>query len=1195
MIEMKHRHIRTAPVRRWLLTAVLSAMPLAYPTLAADSAAATKPAATKPTTAEKKKEDKDAWKLAENWKLDILAEKPAIHHPSVLFPAPDGRIFLAEDPMDMKGSSKDPTDRILVIHPDGKITVFAEGLYAVFGMQYIDGKLYVHHTPKLSVFTDVDGVGKDRVDLIDSDNPSPNVDGHGFNDHIPSNIRLAMDGYLYITTGDKGIYNAESKIDHSKATIHGGGIMRIRPDGTDVEVYSTGTRNHLDVAINSEDEMFTYDNTDDGLGWWCRFTHMVDGGFYGYPYDYRPPENDKEMMPGWDAQKKAYDKAKQEWDKANKDKPEAQQSPKPQEPYANPLKPWTLWRMEEYGGGSPTGSVAYNEEALPAEYHGNIFGSEWGKGEVERIAVERNGGTYKVTKREVILKGGPGSLRPVGIQVLQDGSGILVADWNFAGWRNAQTDAGRLLKLTYTGKLTPAAKPDWYVAAASGKLSASASMLPEFVKGLSHPAESVRLVAQRRIADIARASQASLAAVAAPVIAVLHDAHAPAHARWHAIWALDAIDGGKTGRDAIIGVLKNPATEISVRLQAARQLGTRRVKEAVPALVAVLNEENEALRFRAATALGRIGEVSAMQPLLASLGDKDLFAHYAIFTAINHIAKANPSAWEPVVAALASGNTETREGAALAMHETYDEELVKLLAGFASSPGKPADARAAAITAIAPLQKQRKAWEPTAADLKWWGTMPARNPAPPKEVEWAGTKAVKDAIRSALNDGNDVVRHAAVQGLRFAPDAEVTDTLAKLFETDKDIPTRKAILAALGAAKSPATSKFIDQVLIGAKQEDALFTSALEAAEAAGGNEVTAAVLKFVEADNKPEQLVPALETLAKLPDVRSLPVLMKRMTDANGNVINAAANAIGAINDDKAVAAVAPLLKDKRGEVKRAAANALAGIKRGSCIAPLLEVWRDKDIEKEAILALAARADIQALDAYIEGLSMADGNVRGKSRRAIEATHEKALPLIEARLDTNPPSARAVAELQVIYEKFIPKEQRTGKLYKFDTKALLPEAFWAFAKTHSGDAGHGKKIFSDANGVGCIKCHKVSNNGGDIGPALDGVGGKYPRDFLIESILYPSKQILDGYQQTMIKRKSNGNLEAGIVRAETDDSVTLVDSAGQKIVIKKDDIVSRKISNISLMPEGLQTALKPEDFADVIAYLESLKEAAKK
>jgi putative membrane-bound dehydrogenase-like protein len=1194
-----YKQCSTAPstVRQWLSIALISALPLSYTAFAADPAPATKAAtkpATKPTADAKKPEDKNAWKIAENWKLDIVLEKPAIHHPSVLFPAPDGRIFLAEDPMDMKGSSKEPTDRILVIHPDGKVTVFAEGLYAVFGLQYIDGKLYVHHTPKLSVFKDVDSVGKDRVDLIDSDNPSPNVDGHGFNDHIPSNLRLAMDGYLYITTGDKGIYNAQSNVDHSKATIHGGGIMRMRPDGTDIEVYSTGTRNHLDVAVNSEDEMFTYDNTDDGLGWWARFTHMVDGGSYGYPYDYRPPENDKEVMPEWNAQRQAYDKAKQEWDKANKDKPEAQQSPKPQEPYASPFKPWTLWRMEEYGGGSPTGSVAYNEEALPPEYHGNIFASEWGKGEVERIAVERNGGTYKVTKREVILKGGPGALRPVGIQVLPDGSGIIVADWNFAGWRNAQADAGRLLKLTYTGKLTPTPRPQWYVPAATGKEFNATTA--ELIAGLSHPAECVRLVAQRRLVD--RGNEA-----VAPLIAVLKDASAPAHARWHAVWALDRmndkVDLGRAlppvGLEAMLAVLKDVKGDKSVRMQIARELGTRRVKSAVPALVEMLNEEDEALRFRAATALGRIGDTAAVNALIDKLGDHDLFTHYAIFTAINRIAKANPTAWPTIVEALSSDRTEQRDGAALAMHETYDETLVKTLGGLIADKSKPADARAAAVAAIAPLQRQRQPWTPIATDLKWWGTMPARNPAPPKDLDWAGTKAVMEAVRAALNDANDVVRHAAVQGLKFAPDPSATDTLVKLFNSDKDVPTRKAILAALAAAKSPAISTFVDQILSEAKQNDALFTQALEAAELTGGPENTAVVLKFVAADNKPEQLVTALETLAKLPDVKSLPVLVKRLVDPNGNVINAAANAIGAINDDKAVAAVAPLLKDSRVEVKRGAVNAMAGIKRASCLEPLLAVWQEKDIQKEAILALAARADVKALDAYIEGLSMADGNVRGKSRKAIEATHEKALPLIEARLDSNPPSARAVAELQQIYEKFIPAGQRTGKLYKFDTKALAPEAFWAFAKNHTGDVGHGKKIFNDANGVGCVKCHKVANQGGDIGPALDGVGGKYPRDFLIESILYPSKQILDGYQQTMIKRKSNGNLEAGIVRAETDDSVTLVDSAGQKIVIKKDDIASRKISNISLMPEGLQTALKPEEFVDVIAYLESLKESPKK
>ena len=53
--------------------------------------------------------------------------------------------------------------------------------------------------------------------------------------------------------------------------------------------------------------------------------------------------------------------------------------------------------------------------------------------------------------------------------MLPDGSGLLVADWNYNGWRNANTDAGRLLKLTYTGKLNPTARPKWWVAAAQGQ------------------------------------------------------------------------------------------------------------------------------------------------------------------------------------------------------------------------------------------------------------------------------------------------------------------------------------------------------------------------------------------------------------------------------------------------------------------------------------------------------------------------------------------------------------------------------------------------------------------------------------------------------------------------------------------------------------------------------------------------------
>ncbi|HVR85519.1 MAG TPA: hypothetical protein VMU54_14475, partial [Planctomycetota bacterium] len=296
-----------------------------------------------------------------DWKVEVVARYPDIKYPSVLSFAPDGRLFIAEDPMDMEGPVNKPVDRILCMHPDGKVTVFAENLYAVFGLQYLDGKVYVHHTPKFSVFTDDHGVGKDRVDLIDCTNPHP---APGFNDHIPSNCRIAMDGYLYISTGDKGIYGAVGR-DGKTAEIHGGGLARMRPDGTDLEVYSTGTRNHLDVAVTSEDEMFTYDNTDDGHGWWTRVAHMVDGGYYGYPWDYKPQQ------------------------------------------------PYVLWMMADYGGGAGTASIIYTEDALPDKYRGNLFVSDWARREVLRLDIARTGATWKIVSTEKFLTAGGGEFRPL--------------------------------------------------------------------------------------------------------------------------------------------------------------------------------------------------------------------------------------------------------------------------------------------------------------------------------------------------------------------------------------------------------------------------------------------------------------------------------------------------------------------------------------------------------------------------------------------------------------------------------------------------------------------------------------------------------------------------------------------------------------------------------------------------------------
>src|SRR5689334_6194465 len=124
----------------------------------------------------------------DNWRIDVVASAPEVMHPSVVCVAPDGRVFVAEDPMDIRLPANSTNGKILCFHPGGRRTVFATNLYAVFGMQYLEGKLYVLHNPKFSAFRDEDGVGKDRVELIESTNPNPWA--LDWNDHVPANFKL---------------------------------------------------------------------------------------------------------------------------------------------------------------------------------------------------------------------------------------------------------------------------------------------------------------------------------------------------------------------------------------------------------------------------------------------------------------------------------------------------------------------------------------------------------------------------------------------------------------------------------------------------------------------------------------------------------------------------------------------------------------------------------------------------------------------------------------------------------------------------------------------------------------------------------------------------------------------------------------------------------------------------------------------
>jgi len=143
----------------------------------------------------------------------------------------------------------------------------------------------------------------------------------------------------------------------------------------------------------------------------------------------------------------------------------------------------------------------------------------------------------------------------------------------------------------------------------------------------------------------------------------------------------------------------------------------------------------------------------------------------------------------------------------------------------------------------------------------------------------------------------------------------------------------------------------------------------------------------------------------------------------------------------------------------------------------------------------------------------------------------------------------------------------------------------------HVGNPEHGAQLFSDPNGaLGgiCAQCHTVKGKGGQVGPDLSAISVNYKRPDLITSILEPSKTIALGFEQFAVQTKS-GDLYAGAIRKETDDAITILGADQMPHVVKKADIQSKTAVPVSIMPPGLTLGLKPEDFVDLVSYLETL------
>ena len=769
-----------------------------------------------------------------------------------------------------------------------------------------------------------------------------------------------------------------------------------------------------------------------------------------------------------------------------------------------------------------------------------------------------------------------GNVRPTGIAVAPDGLSFYVGDWQFPGWRS-DAKAGRLLKLTYRGASAAAPKPAWYVPAAMGR--AFQASTDELVRGLSHPARGVRMVAQRRLAE--RGKEAIR-----PLEKLLGDPGAPRHARWHAIWTLDAIDGGGAARAAVLDAVGD--RDASVRAQAVRQLGTRRVAEARNCLLACLEDADAAVRFQAAAALGRVGAIEAVPALKELLADDDRLVRHAAVTALNRIGRADPNAWEVVVEGLANDRPPVRDGTRLALRETYEARAVSALVRFAGRGTLPGAVRATAYRALFDLHLMPAEW-----DGVWWRLGPLgyvedsreATARPAKTLEWAGTSAVTTALHAALDDPDSFVRRAAVENATIALDRGTVDRLLRLFDDLAAADERGAILTALGSAGDPRAAGPVLAVLRHHSQNAELLLPAIGAARKQGGASAKDALARLAAAEIPTLPLIAALRATGELEVADAVPAIRARLKNGTAEVRAAAVGALARIGGHQAQEALIVALGDADLGVRRQAVQALGTLHVTAAVPQLLEAYRNLETRSEAVAALTRVPDARALDVFLEGLGAKSPGVRDGCRKALATIRQEVRHEVRNRLNSGTLSVPVVLELETVYAG----DHELAPLFAPVRGRLKPDDYAVFALANSGDPRRGRVLFDDPRGVGCIKCHRVNGAGGEGGPDLSQIAANYARAELVESVLFPSKKVADGVRTTTLAL-ADGQVLSGLVVADGGEQLVLVDSQGAKHQVRKPEIEQRTQSDTSPMPEGLQAGLTPHEFADMIAYLETLK-----
>ena len=238
--------------------------------------------------------------------------------------------------------------------------------------------------------------------------------------------------------------------------------MRVRPDGTGLEMVTVGTRNIYDVAIDPFAHAFTRDNTNDGRGWNTRFHWLAPSANMGYPSLYL--NFAEEPMPS----------------------------------------------LADYGAGSGTSGLWIQDPGFPDQWNNTLFTGDWTVNRIFQHPLERKGASWTIKQNDFMTV-------PRQIDMaMDDQSHLYVASLIGGVFNYAGDTVGAIIRLSYPGKtpsaaLRPATRTDAQLLTALVSANAVHRLWAqrELVHRGSKPATIARLQRHALDRQLAREARAS--------------------------------------------------------------------------------------------------------------------------------------------------------------------------------------------------------------------------------------------------------------------------------------------------------------------------------------------------------------------------------------------------------------------------------------------------------------------------------------------------------------------------------------------------------------------------------------------------------------------------------------------------------------------------------------------------------------